>query len=84
MRRLTENEETGKQDSVTFTFPCHRWLAKGEDDGAIVRELVPAKITEEAVNKSGKVSLSDHRVDALEGTILELKALHLLGFHLYC
>lgn len=66
VRRLTETEDGAKQGCVTFTFPCNRWLAKGEDDGAIVRELVPTKITEEAVDKSGKVSTSEHRVDALE------------------
>ena len=67
IRKLTEGEEGNKQGSVTFTFPCNRWLAKGEDDGAIVRELVPAKITEEIVDKKGKISVSEHRVDSLEG-----------------
>lgn len=25
-------------------FPCGRWLDKGEDDGAIVRDLYPADL----------------------------------------
>ena len=52
---------------MTHTFACNRWFAKGEDDGAIVRELVPSKVVEEAVDKSGKMSVTEHRVDALEG-----------------
>ena len=24
-----------------FMFPCNRWFAKNEDDGQIIRELVP-------------------------------------------
>jgi len=29
--------------SEHFVFPCHRWLAKNEDDGKIERELVPGR-----------------------------------------
>ena len=28
-------------------FPCGRWLDKGEDDGAIVRDLLPAELQTE-------------------------------------
>lgn len=28
-------------------FPCGRWLDKGEDDGAIVRDLYPAELQTE-------------------------------------
>ncbi len=51
--------------STTFTFPCNRWLAKNEDDGAIVRELLPGKIVEETVSLSGKLEKEEKRVDAL-------------------
>ena len=30
--------------SQHFVFPCHRWLAKNEDDGKIERDLVPGKL----------------------------------------
>ena len=65
VRKLTDNKEDNKKGSVTFTFLCNRWFAKGEDDGAIVRELVPSKIVEESVDKTGKVSVAEHRVDAM-------------------
>ena len=58
VRRLTEgggfrsssasndgrHSSASNSGSLTHVFPCARWLAKGEDDGAIVRELVPAKV----------------------------------------
>ena len=52
VRRLTEGDGRGSSasmasgGSITYVFPCGRWLAKDEDDGAIVRELVPAKVRE--------------------------------------
>ena len=30
--------------SEHFVFPCHRWLAKNEDDGKIERDLVPGTL----------------------------------------
>lgn len=30
--------------SEHFVFPCHRWLAKNEDDGKIERDLVPGRL----------------------------------------
>ena len=69
MRRLTETEN-GAKGSTTFTFLCNKWFAKGKEDGAIVRELVPTKIIEEAVDKKGKISMVEHRVDALECMLL--------------
>ena len=36
MQVTVEDEARGK----TFEFPCHRWLARDEDDGQITRELV--------------------------------------------
>lgn len=32
---------TDASTGVPVVFPCNRWLAKGEDDGAISRELTP-------------------------------------------
>ena len=43
------------QGSETFTFTCDRWLARGEDDSAIERELVPDKIVQESTRKDGSV-----------------------------
>ena len=63
-RRLSETEE-GAPSSVTHTFICNRWFAKNEDDGAIVRELVPSKVLQEAVDKDGKLAVTEHRVDCL-------------------
>ncbi|XP_053159933.1 lipoxygenase homology domain-containing protein 1-like [Hemicordylus capensis] len=32
----------GQPESEALAFPCYRWLDKDEDDGLIIRELVPA------------------------------------------
>nr|XP_020476822.1 lipoxygenase homology domain-containing protein 1-like isoform X2 [Monopterus albus] len=34
--------EEGQPESMAIEFPCFRWLDHNEDDGQIVRELVPA------------------------------------------
>lgn len=44
-RRTSQAEEMG--DEFNYLFVCNRWLARDEDDGQIVRELVP-------VDASGK------------------------------
>jgi len=36
-----------------YTFPCKRWLAKDEEDGAIERELVSDTVLEEVVRRDG-------------------------------
>ena len=79
IRRLSETEE-GAPSSVTHTFICNRWFAKNEDDGAIVRELVPSKVLQEAVDKDGKLAVTEHRVDALESMLLILFYFHLYRF----
>jgi len=43
------------QGSETYTFPCKRWLAKDEEDGAIERELVAENVVEEVVRRDGSV-----------------------------
>ena len=45
--RDAEVEEMGDGDDYNYLFMCNRWLARDEDDGQIVRELVP-------VDASGK------------------------------
>ena len=44
MSDIDEESDDGKNDKPEVTqslFVCNRWLAKGEDDNQIVRELVP-------------------------------------------
>ncbi|KAF7667477.1 hypothetical protein LDENG_00061370 [Lucifuga dentata] len=53
--------------SETTIFPCERWLAKSEDDGETVRELVPSDIITEKLLKDGKLKRNEVEVeDALE------------------
>ena len=39
--REAEVEEMSDGDDYNYLFVCNRWLARDEDDGQIVRELVP-------------------------------------------
>ncbi|KAJ8400007.1 hypothetical protein AAFF_G00400460, partial [Aldrovandia affinis] len=53
--------------SETIIFPCERWLAKSEDDGETVRELVPSDIIQEKLLRDGKLKTTETEVeDALE------------------
>ncbi|XP_066499349.1 lipoxygenase homology domain-containing protein 1 [Hoplias malabaricus] len=53
--------------SETTIFPCERWLAKSEDDGETVRELVPSDIYTEKLLKDGNLKTTETEVDdALE------------------
>ena len=36
-----EDTKNTKQEVTKSVFVCNRWLARSEDDGQIVRELVP-------------------------------------------
>ena len=36
-----EDEDNGDENDYEYLFVCNCWLAKNEDDGEIVRELVP-------------------------------------------
>jgi len=40
-RKSADVEEMGDGDEYNYLFVCNRWLARDEDDGQIVRELVP-------------------------------------------
>ncbi|XP_056259329.1 lipoxygenase homology domain-containing protein 1 isoform X1 [Seriola aureovittata] len=53
--------------SETVIFPCECWLAKSEDDGETVRELVPSDIITEKLSRDGSLKLTEVEVeDALE------------------
>ncbi|KAM7415994.1 hypothetical protein PAMA_018188 [Pampus argenteus] len=53
--------------SETTIFPCECWLAKSEDDGETVRELVPSDIITEKLLRDGKLKRTETEVeDALE------------------
>ncbi|XP_039606557.1 lipoxygenase homology domain-containing protein 1-like [Polypterus senegalus] len=53
--------------SETVIFPCERWLAKSEDDGQTVRELVPSEIIQEKLMRDGSLKRTESIVeDALE------------------
>ncbi|KAL6113992.1 loxhd1 [Pungitius sinensis] len=53
--------------SETTIFPCESWLAKSEDDGETVRELVPSDIITEKLLRDGKLKRTEEEVeDALE------------------
>ncbi|KAF3701896.1 Lipoxygenase -like proteiny domain-containing protein 1 [Channa argus] len=53
--------------SETVIFPCERWLAKSEDDGETIRELVPSDIITEKLLRDGSLKVTEIEVeDALE------------------
>ncbi|XP_059845764.1 lipoxygenase homology domain-containing protein 1 [Hypanus sabinus] len=53
--------------SETIVFPCERWLAKSEDDGEIIRELVPLEIIQKKLLKDGTLKQTEQTLDdALE------------------
>ncbi|XP_078530890.1 lipoxygenase homology domain-containing protein 1 isoform X2 [Lissotriton helveticus] len=59
IRRLLPN---GK-GSETVTFPCERWLARSEDDGETVRELVPSDVFTEKLMKDGTLKQIETEVE---------------------
>ncbi len=78
IRRLLKGQKT-----KTYVFPCNRWFAKNEDDRSIVRELVPDKIIEEKLSKSGQLQVKEKEVrDRLE-SINKRKILFLLKTFLF-
>ncbi|XP_041854417.1 lipoxygenase homology domain-containing protein 1 isoform X1 [Melanotaenia boesemani] len=53
--------------SETTIFPCECWLAKSEDDGETVRELVPSSIITQKLLRDGTLKTTETEVeDALE------------------
>ena len=68
-------------------FPCDRWLARDEDDGALERELVATKVTEEFTRGDGTVKKKDRKLDnVLEGKTcaLFLSLAHVLSIWIGC
>lgn len=60
-KKKDEDDEDGEGEEeqevvLTYRFPCSRWLARGEEDGELVVELLP----EDAEDLEGIVSL-DHQ-----------------------
>ncbi|XP_063051831.1 lipoxygenase homology domain-containing protein 1 [Engraulis encrasicolus] len=49
--------EEGKTESEATVFPCNRWLDRGEDDGQIVRELVPYADGQRLYNVSYQIAV---------------------------
>lgn len=74
-RKLTDSIRRIKlplclQGSETVIFPCECWLAKSEDDGETVRELVPSDIITEKLSRDGSLKVTEIEVeDALESTL---------------
>lgn len=71
------------QGSETVIFPCERWLAKSEDDGETVRELMPSDIIIEKLSRDGNLKVTEVEVeDALESMWTSLAPLlpHQIGF----
>ncbi|CAK8676643.1 unnamed protein product [Clavelina lepadiformis] len=63
VRRLLDK----RKGSETYLFNCGRWLARDEDDGEIVRELVPTQLVKEQVTRSGKMKRTESVIeDALK------------------
>lgn len=62
VRRLKDDGET----STSYTFPCGRWLAKDEDDGSVVRELIPQKVVEETITEDGDLETKEIDQEQLE------------------
>lgn len=83
VRRLKDDGES----STTYTFPCKRWLAKDEDDGSVVRELIPNKIIEESVTEDGDLETKEVDQDTLERKYAPEESIktHILlqGLHIY-
>ena len=75
VRRLQEDGET----STTYTFPCKRWLAKDEDDGSVVRELIPQRVVEESVTEDGEFKTREVNQETLEREFCELWTVVTLG-----
>ena len=49
-----ENKEKKEEDfdDCNYFFPCNRWFSKDEDDGQIIRELVPFDATGKVQRKN--------------------------------
>ena len=77
VRRLKDDGET----STTYTFPCKRWLAKDEDDGSVVRELIPNKVIEESVTEDGELQTKELAQETLDREYVLVRPLMRLQSH---
>uniref|UniRef100_A0AAY4A0E6 PLAT domain-containing protein n=1 Tax=Denticeps clupeoides TaxID=299321 RepID=A0AAY4A0E6_9TELE len=50
--------EEGQPESTSVVFPCFRWLDRNEDDGQIVRELVPTEDGPRLFNVSYHIAIT--------------------------
>lgn len=68
------------QGSETTIFPCERWLARSEDDGETVRELVPSDIITEKLLRDGTLKVNETEVeDALESMCDSYSSAHCIN-----
>ncbi|KAF5899708.1 lipoxygenase homology domain-containing protein 1, partial [Clarias magur] len=49
--------EEGQPEATSVEFPCNRWLDRSEDDGQIVRELVPSADGQRLFNVSYHIAI---------------------------
>ncbi len=60
------------QGSETAIFPCEGWLARSEEDGETIRELVPSDIIVEKLSRDGTLKVIETEVDdALESKCVD-------------
>ncbi|XP_074659812.1 lipoxygenase homology domain-containing protein 1-like [Tubulanus polymorphus] len=50
--------------STSYVFPCNRWLSRSDEDGEIVRELIPQSVFEEKALKDGTIKKKEMKRDA--------------------
>ncbi|XP_035377622.1 lipoxygenase homology domain-containing protein 1-like [Electrophorus electricus] len=55
--------EEGQPESTSVEFPCYRWLDRNEDDGQIVRELVPTGDGQTLFNVSYHIAVKTGNVN---------------------
>ena len=63
VRKFATDPNTGKPsttDKLMWHFPCDKWFDKKEDDGKIIRDLVPSKVEVERVGRGGEVQQREH------------------------
>ena len=58
-RKSRDKENKDEEDDCKYLFVCNRWLARNEDDGQTVRELVPMDSTGTRRRKSSLAGARD-------------------------
>ena len=54
--KRSESDENGPVETDKVMFVCNRWLARSEDDGQIVRELVPCDMNGKLLRRNSLTS----------------------------